>query len=133
VYVADSFESDISISGNTQSSPCQSLKSNSIIHFSLAVGCGDSSLSNRMKYGLAYQITSIIPNPARNTVHVELKNNGAGLHYELFDALGITRKNDIVAGNSFQLDVSDLSAGGYYLRISGEKGIPITKKLVIAK
>ena len=133
VYVSDSLESDISFAGDSHSSPCQSIQSNSLIHFSLAAQCGDSSLSKMLKYGAAYSITSIIPNPARNSVNVVLKNNGLRLQYEIFDALGNQRRSGWIGGNSFQIDLSDLSTGSYYLRISGDTGIPVTRKIVVAK
>ncbi|MFI5264893.1 MAG: T9SS type A sorting domain-containing protein, partial [Candidatus Kapaibacterium sp.] len=133
IYVADTFETDIDFSGNAQTSPCASILSNSTVHFSLTAHCEDSLLSNFMKYGNAFSIQSITPNPARNTVHIELKNTGGELRYEVYDALGIQRKTGIISGNSFQLNLSDLSDGSYYLRLSGERGIPITKKIVVAK
>ena len=55
-------------------------------------------------------IFSIHPNPATNSIQVQIANNTGKLHYELFDALGISRKNGMTSDNSFQMDVSELAA-----------------------
>jgi len=134
LYVSDTFETDIAFSGNAQTSPCASILSNSIIHFSLAAQCGDPALSQFLKDGNAFFIQRIVPNPAKNTIQVILDKNTSGeLRYELFDALGIPRKNGAFSGNSLQIDLADLSDGSYYLRLSGDRGMPVTRSIIIAK
>ncbi len=133
VYLSDTLETDISFTGNTGTSPCASILSSSTVHFSLTAHCGDSSLSKFIKDGTAFTLMSIVPNPASEEVRIELKNNSEELQYALYDALGILRKSGIVSGNSLQFNVADLPDGGYYVRIFNEGGMPITKRLVIAR
>jgi len=133
LYVADSFETDIAFSGNGHTPPCASILTNSTIHFSLAIRCGDSMLSNLIKYGPSFSINSIVPNPARNAVQINIINHGNELKYEFYDALGNQKKNGILIGSSLQIDLSELSAGSYYFRLSGKHGMPITKKIIITK
>ena len=133
VYLSDTMESGIALTGNANSTPCENIASNSTIHFSLATHCGDSSLSKFIKYGPSFTIMSIVPNPARNEVSIELKNDGEELRYQLFDALGISRKNGIIEGNSFLIDLSKLSEGVYYLRVGNPSNIAVTKGLIIEK
>jgi photosystem II stability/assembly factor-like uncharacterized protein len=101
--------------------------------FVLKKECGESLLLKFMAEGSLGKVLSIIPNPAGNNVYVLLRNNGSQLHYELFDALGISRKNGVTSDNSFQIDISELAAGNYYLRISEAGGVPVTKRVVIVK
>ncbi len=133
VYLTDTMESDITMSGIVHGTGCQSILSNGVVHFSLAQKCGDSSLSKFIQYGSIDLIRNIIPNPARNSVLIELKNSSSQLHYDLFDELGVSRKSGIVMSNTFHLNTSDLSNGSYYLRVSGEKGMPSTKRLMISR
>jgi hypothetical protein len=132
-YVTDTLETDIMLTGVTHSSGCLStLADSNTVHFTLT-GCGIPTLSKFIKFGTAYDIMSIVPNPAGNSVQVQLKNNGSPLNYQLFDALGAMQKSGATAGNAVQIDLSGLSSGNYYFRLSGEGGIPVTKSLVIMK
>ena len=76
---------------------------------------------------------SIHPNPATNNIEIAVTRNIGKLRYELFDALGASRKNGSTSEASFQIDVSELAAGNYYLRISGAGGMPVTKRVVVVK
>ncbi len=75
----------------------------------------------------------ISPNPAAGSIKVSIAGNNSAMRYELYDALGIARKEGVTSNTSFQIDVSDLAAGNYYLRISEAGGIPVTKKIIILK
>lgn len=86
-----------------------------------------------MKFGTPYDIESIVPNPAENSVQIRLKNNGSLLHYELLDALGATQKSGTTSGTALQLDLSGLSSGSYYFRLNNDTGIPVSKRIIIAK
>jgi len=133
VYLTDTSKSDITLSGAVHAAGCQSIQSNnSTIHFTFTEQCGDSSLAAFMKYGSIDLIKNIIPNPARNSVTIELQNTNSDIRYELFDALGIAWKSGITT-NTFHLDTSDLPSGNYYLRVKNSIGIPATKKLIISK
>jgi hypothetical protein len=133
VYAADILESDIYIAGIAQSSGCLStLADSTTIHFTLR-GCGDSTLMKFMRSGKMPDF-SINPNPVNSTLQITLINKKTGeSYYELFDALGISRKKGTTSENSFQIDVSNLAAGNYYLRVSGANAVPLTKRIVIAR
>jgi hypothetical protein len=126
-------ETDITLTGAAHSSGClATLADSNTVHFILT-GCGTQTLSNFMKFGKAYDILSIIPNPAQNSVQVELKNNGSLLHYELLDALGVMQKSGTTTGDQLQINLSGLSSGNYYFRLSGEGQVPVTKQVMIVK
>jgi hypothetical protein len=130
-YVTDTLETDIIL--NAHSSGClATLADSNVTHFTLT-GCGATTLSNFMKFGTAYNILSIIPNPANNSVLIMLKNNGSLLNYELLNPLGLVQKTGTTTGSKLQINLSGLSSGNYYFRLSGEGGIPVTEKLVIMK
>jgi hypothetical protein len=132
-YVTDTLETDVSLSGTSHSSGCiTALDDTNIIHFTLT-GCGAQTLSDFMKFGKAFDVLSIVPNPAANSIQVELKNNGSLLHYELFDALGTQQKSGTTTNSQMQMDLSGLSSGNYYFRLSGDIGIPVTRALIIRR
>jgi hypothetical protein len=132
-YVTDTLETDIMLTGAAHSSGClATLTDSNFIHFTLT-GCGTPTLSKFIKYGTAYDIVSIVPNPAGNSIQVQLKNNGSLLNYKLLDALGAIQKNGATDSKIVQLDLSGLSSGNYYFRLSGEGVAPITKRVVVAK
>jgi photosystem II stability/assembly factor-like uncharacterized protein len=92
--------------------------------------CGLSGIAeNKMP---AIQEFLIQPNPARNAIEVQLQNFSKG-EYELFDELGMSHRKGICFNNSFQIDVSKLASGNYFLRIADVGRLPITKKIVISK
>ena len=92
--------------------------------------CGISGVTTMNIMSLDF---SIHPNPARNSIEIALTNNIGKLRYELFDALGISRKKGVTSENLFQIDVSELAVGNYYLRVSGTSGMPVTKRVVVVK
>jgi len=82
-------------------------------------GCGDSTILAAMQGQPPFSIVSIVPNPARTslTIRVDAAVFG-GIAYELFDALGRSRRSGEISGESASLDVTSLAAGCYYLRLS---------------
>jgi hypothetical protein len=101
--------------------------------FTLIPQCGDSTLMKGLRHELPSLLTSIIPNPANTTIEILLNNRGVPVRYQLFDALGTTRKEGTTSENSLQLNILDLPSGNYYLRISRSDGIPITKQVLIMR
>jgi hypothetical protein len=79
--------------------------------------CSDSIMRDFLATG-GIHITSIVPNPASNTVKVTVSS--AGYSCELFDALGRSAACPLLEkeGEAFVLDVSVLPSGAYYLRVS---------------
>jgi hypothetical protein len=126
-FVTDTLETNIILTVAAHSSRClATLIDSNVTHFTLT-GCGAQTLLNFMKLGTEYNIMSIIPNPAENSVQIELKSNGLPLHYELFDVLGVMQKGEMSTGSKLQLNLTGLSSGNYYFQLSGESGIPVIK------
>jgi PKD repeat protein len=76
----------------------------------------------------------IRPNPAKCRIHLFFSDESNNfIDFELFDALGIVRKNGRISGKTYQIDASDLVEGNYYLRVNMQNGLPITKKIVLLK
>jgi hypothetical protein len=76
---------------------------------------------------------SIRPNPASSSIQIDIVNNPGTFQYELFDALGIVRKQGLTSDNEFGIDVAGLAGGNYYLRISHAGRAAVTKRVVIEK
>ncbi|HYM20703.1 MAG TPA: T9SS type A sorting domain-containing protein [Candidatus Kapabacteria bacterium] len=138
IYLTDTLQTAVTFTGDNftsdQNSPCATLsvESDSVI-ISLSYQCGDSILFRFLKYDSLFRILSIIPNPAKNNIEVVMINRGSVIYYELFDALGVTRKHGSTGQRSLTLDVSDLPSGKYYLRVSGPGGVPATEPIVILR
>ncbi|MDP4228871.1 MAG: T9SS type A sorting domain-containing protein [Bacteroidota bacterium] len=132
-YVTDTLETDIILTGAAHSSGCLlTLADSNNIHFTLT-GCGATTLAKFVRLGTAYEITSIIPNPAGNSVQVRLRNSGSLVHYELLDGLGTSQKSGTTVENSLHINLGGLSSGNYYLRLIGEGGTPVIRTLVVRK
>jgi Secretion system C-terminal sorting domain len=65
----------------------------------------------------------VYPNPAKDVVHVALKNSSAQLNITILDLKGSKIRSVISSGNKLsRLNISDLAAGTYILQIDdGEK------------
>ena len=127
-------ECDEILFDSLQTEPCSNLQTSTSV-FSGLIGsfklCGVNSVPEHKTFS---QITfSISENPARENARVIINNNGSILHYELLDVLGTIQKNGTTTGNELQLNLSGLSSGNYYFRLSEAGGLPTTKKLVIFK
>lgn len=71
---------------------------------------------------------SIYPNPVRNLLTI--KNVEDFSRAELYNAAGQLMFQQSVQGSSCTLDVSDLKRGGYYLLLTGTKGM-VTRKVIV--
>lgn len=78
--------------------------------------------------GLGYRIL-LTPNPAKNDVLLKIAGNHALLTIKLIDVSGREMKSFSMNGEKLYIPLSSLSAGVYYLSISG-KGVDSMKKLV---
>jgi Leucine-rich repeat (LRR) protein len=77
--------------------------------------------------------TALFPNPAHNTVHIDLKNTSELLaQIAIYDVLGnlvMTKSN--LTSNQTSLDITTLSKGVYVVEISTSTNHKLNKKLVI--
>lgn len=75
-------------------------------------------------------LISVSPNPARSKVIVTVKDNSKPLQIKLYNSLGAKVASYTLTGESMPIDLSRLTAGAYYISITGE-GINQKEKLVI--
>lgn len=102
-------------------------------NFTLISQCGDSTIMKAMRNELPSLLGSVIPNPAKKNIKISLVNLGSLLSYELFDALGVSRKQGTTLENSLWINISDLPSGNYYFRATSTNGITATKPVVIIR
>lgn len=80
--------------------------------------------------------TLLFPNPAQDLFNIELNLSQIEyVNFELYDAQGklvtvLLRDWIKVLQNTFQFSLRDVSAGIYYVKITGNKGTNITKKII---
>ena len=127
VYLEDTMNASVSLAGITAASTdgrCIRLESTDDTVRIDIKGCGDSTLLSYLRSGaVPYSIEHIVPNPARQTVHVLLHNPfSEPLSCELIDACGVLRIHTTLASDRIDLDVHTLPSGIYYLRIAGPNG-----------
>ncbi|MEX2350520.1 MAG: T9SS type A sorting domain-containing protein [Flavobacteriaceae bacterium] len=74
---------------------------------------------------------SVYPNPAENSLYLKWDKNHLS-QIRIFDASGklLYFKNEVTMKNTHEIDISDLTAGIYYVRINNENGVT-TKKVII--
>ncbi|HMK06461.1 MAG TPA: choice-of-anchor J domain-containing protein [Flavobacterium sp.] len=68
---------------------------------------------------------AVYPNPADNVVNISNKNNIVVKSMQLTDLNGRVIKN--INGNETQINISDLNAGVYFLKVSSDQGSGSTK------
>ena len=77
--------------------------------------------------------TALFPNPAHNTVHIDLKNTSELLaQITIYDVLGnlvMTKSN--LGSNQTSMDITTLSKGLYFVEISTSSNFKLTKKLLV--
>lgn len=76
------------------------------------------------------KIISVYPNPAENILHVDL--NGLENAFEkwvISNMLGQEIKSNTITGSYFQLNISSLVPGLYFIRLEGNEGI-LTRKFI---
>lgn len=80
------------------------------------------------------QNISIYPNPASGVAEISFINpTYAPVSYAVLDALGQTREQGEVFGNSLSLDVSRLVPGVYFIRATSGEGMSSLSQLVILR
>ena len=104
--------------------------------YSYSYVCADHALQDFMRFD-KIRITSIIPNPARDEIHIEVISPTAvqsGL--EIYDALGkrILQKNVelLVGKNDVSVKINQLTEGSFTLRLSTETGV-VSRQFVRVK
>jgi thiol-disulfide isomerase/thioredoxin len=71
-------------------------------------------------------ISNLYPNPANQSLTIEMNLSNKNIHFEIFNLLGVKVKGIKSQAGVQQIDVSDLSAGNYFIRaIEDQKTIDI--------
>jgi Secretion system C-terminal sorting domain/Cleaved Adhesin Domain len=68
---------------------------------------------------------AVSPNPANDVINITNKNNAAISSIEMTDINGRTVKQ--INGAASQINISDLTAGVYFLKVASENGVGSTK------
>jgi len=111
-----------------------SLSSADSVLLNVTLSCGDTLMLQMLRgQKPSFDIVSLRPNPASGVLHIDLKNNlGAPIRVQLFDALGVIKKDEQWKMSEPTLDVSTLPSGIYYLRLSQANSVQ-TRKVVVQK
>ena len=81
-----------------------------------------SSVQDHSKFGI-----SVFPNPAMDRITIDLPVEETGQLLEVVDAFGKVTMTRTLTIPKTQLDISSLSTGVYFVRLSGEKRIQVGK------
>ncbi|HEY3874820.1 MAG TPA: choice-of-anchor D domain-containing protein, partial [Candidatus Kapabacteria bacterium] len=105
--------------------------------FKLELSCGDSSILAAWNSSPPFTIESINPNPAEKEFQVTGSGFSKEMKIELYNVLGDVVISPQLPSSplepaSFTLDVSQLAAGSYYLRVSVE-GYTVTRPVSISR
>ncbi|SHI65302.1 T9SS type A sorting domain-containing protein [Aquimarina spongiae] len=71
----------------------------------------------------------VYPNPARDKIHIQLKEGEELQHIHVYNTLGV----QVRSSRNLQIDVSDLFNGMYILEITTKTGIKVVKRIIINK
>ncbi len=74
---------------------------------------------------------NVYPNPVRQNLNVQLKNMSGNGEVEIFNILGQRVKQVLLNNNSLRINMSGLSRGFYFLRITLNDRVVATKKILI--
>lgn len=131
IYLA--VDSSAVTSGPTSTNPQVSTNRGSILEFTYVSG-GSLPLrnrNNRPQEENKYEIT-IYPNPAGNTVTVDLdKNMRKPYRYQLFDLSGKLVLENSTSKNIFSIDVAPFNRGVYVIRIYNGLGVEVDRHKIV--
>ncbi|HEY3874926.1 MAG TPA: T9SS type A sorting domain-containing protein [Candidatus Kapabacteria bacterium] len=103
--------------------------------FQRQLTCGDSTILAAWNETLPFRVDAIVPNPATNTIAVSGEGlSEAGMNITLWDLLGtrMTIPQPSLLSGLVTFDLSSVSAGSYYLRLSNN-GYTVTRKVRIER
>ena len=126
------------VAGGVVSPPCVASMDTVFVpsNFTLELACGDSLILAAWNDSLPFVVESIHPNPAQNEITVTLSGSAQPV-LEIYDALGRTvgispPSSFIPHPSSFNVDVSNVPSGIYYLRFSSGAYVQ-TRSISIAR
>ncbi len=121
VYLSDSAETPLSFSNISLgtpgiAAPCVASLDSAGSMFSYVYRCGDHAIQDVLNH-VPFKITSVVPNPASQTIMVTVEGCSGTARYELFDALGRCVMVQNSSRNSETLNILNLPSGMYLLRV----------------
>jgi hypothetical protein len=120
-------------SGDSVFNKCTLSLSDTGTSFTIALNCVDSTINAALRGNLAFVVQSIVPNPTDGKLSVSLSGNRPiWVLYDLYDLVGHSVMHGTFAGSTNALDVSALSSGSYYLRMSAA-GEVVSRKVVVRR
>ena len=93
------------------------------IHVCSTIGCGTSTLSNYLRYGLSPEIL-LSPNPTRTEIKLTSTSSLGEVQMEITDALGTLlerRKIQLDSLHPVAVDVNQFMSGVYFIRLRNEQ------------
>ena len=75
---------------------------------------------------------SVYPNPVMNNMHVVISSNSTNPNLTIYNALGDCVCRRLITSLDFQMNISDLAEGIYFIQLSTANGIE-TKKVVVQR
>jgi len=92
-------------------------------------GSSGGLVSNKGK--LEHQIVKLFPNPAKDKIHVSVKDSETGSQYEIVNSKGQTLMNGNIDRNSNEIKLSGLHQGLYLIRVVENSGRIRQQKFLI--
>jgi hypothetical protein len=74
---------------------------------------------------------NISPNPTSKTLNVNIQNHVGVINVQIVNSVGQIVKSQSNREDNFQIDLSSITSGIYYLKLSDGKNGLINKKIII--
>ena len=88
----------------------------------------NTSVTSVTEYNNINDKVSVFPNPAQNKVSVSIKDEvNANPYVIIMDVRGLEVMKYQALGNDFAIDISNLAAGVYTLKLTSDKKVAVTK------
>ncbi|MFI5202677.1 MAG: T9SS type A sorting domain-containing protein, partial [Candidatus Kapaibacterium sp.] len=129
-----SLDSVLLNNGDASFSNCTLATAGSRTTATLATGCGDSVLLQRLQGKALLFMMLPRPNPAANAVTIGFINpTNASISYSVIDALGKIRIHGISNEKGLTLDLSELPEGVYFIRAFIPGLTSVSQKFLIVR
>ncbi len=128
------FRDSVVIAGADSNSYISVQSGNYFVIVSDTNGCTATSLPVLLNTGIAENNSvqfEILPNPTTGIFFIRSSERIASI--KIVNVLGGTVWNKNEGSNSAQIDISNLSQGSYFIKVTGENGNETTRKLILTK
>ena len=141
-FLSDSTSTDLTLSnlklnGSDPSYQCKLAADIASPNVTIQLQCGDPTVQQFLRTKTLL-LESIHPNPANRTVSVSLSGGAnSKVNVAIYDVLGklVIERSTVLGSSELTLDVdlSKLVAGSYILRVSDDRGMASSKRLVVER